>query len=230
MSDLRKIKRIPQRQRDIVYGYIKEIQSTIFPNSNNNPYFNINQLIKDLCLLYLHEFKDCWTVNNQREFDYVGQKYGDWYHIFGEQVVRRGIINEYKWVIETKGDYSGRIGVVDDTNGDGVASIKDGQGMYATNCKNVICAGNVCKATTWYGNVYGITNENKLAGVFDAEDTLTITINYKDDTITFDGKKKGSHHVEKLQSSTKCMRLVAEFTKGNLFRTEVDYNATITIL
>ena len=48
-------KRIGQRDKDIVYGYMKGIQS-ILPD--DNPYFIIVQLIQDLCLLYFHKTID----------------------------------------------------------------------------------------------------------------------------------------------------------------------------
>ena len=52
--DLKKVQKISQREKDIVYGYIKQIQ-TIFPWKENS-YYIIAQLIQDLCLLYFHTF------------------------------------------------------------------------------------------------------------------------------------------------------------------------------
>ena len=49
MADLKRVKNINQRNKDIVYGYMKIIQS-MFPEDNS--YFTIHQLIQDLCLLY----------------------------------------------------------------------------------------------------------------------------------------------------------------------------------
>ena len=53
--DLRKVKKIRQRDKDIVYGYIK-IAQLLFRDAPDNPYYIINQLIQDLCLLYFHLF------------------------------------------------------------------------------------------------------------------------------------------------------------------------------
>ena len=47
--DFKQVKQSNQRDKDIVYGYMKQIQC-LFPG--DNPYFTIVQLIQDLCLLY----------------------------------------------------------------------------------------------------------------------------------------------------------------------------------
>ena len=54
MADLhfRKLRKISQREKDIVYGYMKQIQ-LIFP-FKDNPYYIIAQIIQDLCLLYFY--------------------------------------------------------------------------------------------------------------------------------------------------------------------------------
>ena len=49
--DFKRVKRSSQRDKDVVYGYMKRIQS-IFPE--DNPYFIIHQLIQDICLSYFH--------------------------------------------------------------------------------------------------------------------------------------------------------------------------------
>ena len=52
------IKQIRQRDKDIVYGYMKHIQSSLFSHFEENPYFTLIQLIQDLCLLYFHQVMD----------------------------------------------------------------------------------------------------------------------------------------------------------------------------
>ena len=54
-TDFKKVKNFRQRDKDIVYGFIKEIQS-VFPKDNS--YYNIHDLIKHLCLLYFHHIID----------------------------------------------------------------------------------------------------------------------------------------------------------------------------
>ena len=54
--DFQKVHKISQRDKDIVYGYIKQIQ-TIFPWKENS-YYIIAQLIQDLCLLFFHTLID----------------------------------------------------------------------------------------------------------------------------------------------------------------------------
>ena len=43
-----------QIQKDIVFGYINNIQQQLFPNILDNPFFKINELIKHLCFLYFY--------------------------------------------------------------------------------------------------------------------------------------------------------------------------------
>eukprot|EP01084_Bolivina_argentea_P016231 30381_1 len=224
--DLKKVKEIKQKQKDIVYGYIKGIQWSLFPT--NDPFFNINQLIKDLCLLYFVHQKDYFTINNERTFNYIYDKHKDWYHIFGEYAVQRGMIDTYTWKIETSGTYSGRLGIVDDTNiNDGSCTITNGKGMYTN--KHVICAGNHCGGTRWYGNVYGKTNTKELYDFFEQQDTVTITVNFKDNTVTFNSKENQKRVVKQLKDTTNCVKFVGEFTSHNLLG-KVQQDATMTML
>ena len=56
---------VTQREKDIVYGYIKQIQS-IFP-FEDNPYYTIVQLIQDLCLLYYRVLIDTNILTNNEQ-------------------------------------------------------------------------------------------------------------------------------------------------------------------
>ena len=49
--DLRRVNKIPQRYKDIIYGSIKEIQRLL---PANNSYFNIVDSIKYIILLYFY--------------------------------------------------------------------------------------------------------------------------------------------------------------------------------
>ena len=64
MADLRLVKTIGQREKDTVYGYIKPIQA-MFPL--DNPYFTIDQLIQDLCLLYYRTVIDTKILTNTEQ-------------------------------------------------------------------------------------------------------------------------------------------------------------------
>ena len=65
--DLRKVSKIPQRHKDITFGYIKRVQLT-FPTDNT--YFNIVDLIQHLILLYFHQTLDSriLTDDEQKKF------------------------------------------------------------------------------------------------------------------------------------------------------------------
>ena len=79
--DLKKVSTISQRHKDIVFGYINQVQS-VFPDENS--YFNIVSLIQHLILLYYYmtfestiltdieqeEFLDLLKKNNKPIIDY----------------------------------------------------------------------------------------------------------------------------------------------------------------
>ena len=212
IADLRNVKRIDQHQKDIVYGYIKHHEAKFLSNES---YYSFDQLIQDLCLLYLHLFTERWDINKEREFEYIYEQHGDWYHIFGEEVIKRGVTNQYEWKIETKGRYDGRIGIIDESNselGEGIASIKNGYSMFSH--PNVVCAG--CYNFSFCcGNVYVTMDMGDLFCFFSSNDILTIQINYDNNTITFHSQKKGTKHEEKLKSTTNCIRLIGEFSTSD---------------
>ena len=212
--DQKKIKKISQKQKDIVYGYVNKMQSLLLRNGNDNPYYNINQLIKDLCLLFYRQFNDYFTINNKTTFNYINKEHKNWYHIFGEQIIQRGNLNEYKWKIKTDERFKGRMGIIDVTKDGDIKSVKNGIAMYQTD--NVICCG-----TQMYGNVYGDPDTRDLYSFYESDDIFTITVNYQQNSIKFNSKKKGSTVITGLLSSTNCVRFIAEF---------VSYDASITIL
>ena len=75
-----KVKKIPQRYKDIVYGWIKDIQS-IFPC--DNPYFTIVQLVQDLCLLYFSAIIDTQILTDNEQmilYDMVNKQLNNKYH------------------------------------------------------------------------------------------------------------------------------------------------------
>ena len=66
----KKVKRIDQINKDIVYGYIKEAQMLL--PSQSNSYYTIDQLIQDVCLLYFScvDFEDKYEL--MEEIDVYG--------------------------------------------------------------------------------------------------------------------------------------------------------------
>lgn len=63
MADLKRVSKIGQKYKDIVYGFIHKAQS-LYPNE---PYFNIADLIKHLCLLYFHQIMDTKILTDQEQ-------------------------------------------------------------------------------------------------------------------------------------------------------------------
>ena len=50
--DLRSLKRVPQRQKDLVAGYLKEYQAILLNSNENNPYYNIPELLTFVTLSF----------------------------------------------------------------------------------------------------------------------------------------------------------------------------------
>ena len=63
-ADFKKVKNFRQRDKDIVYGFIKEIQC-LFPKDDS--YYNIHDLIKYLCLLYFHHIIDSKLLTDEEQ-------------------------------------------------------------------------------------------------------------------------------------------------------------------
>ena len=63
--EFQKVKACNQRDKDIVYGYIKMVQS-ILPHEQNS-YFIIVQLIQNLILLYFHQRMDTKLLTDKQQ-------------------------------------------------------------------------------------------------------------------------------------------------------------------
>ena len=72
--DLKKAKKVPQTQKDIVYGYIRNLQS-IFP-FEQKPYFTIVQLIQDLILLYFHALIETEILTEDEQSTLIDMVHG----------------------------------------------------------------------------------------------------------------------------------------------------------
>ena len=85
--DFKRVRKIPQKYKDIVHGYIKRVQ-VIFPE--DNPYFTIVELIQDLCLLYFCHMIDSKILTNDEHiklYDMVNTQLknkfkGEWMLLF----------------------------------------------------------------------------------------------------------------------------------------------------
>ena len=64
-TDFQKVKNRNQRDKDIVYGYIKTVQSTL--SHQQNPIFIIVRLIQNLILLYFHNKIDSKLLTDDEQ-------------------------------------------------------------------------------------------------------------------------------------------------------------------
>ena len=72
---LHKLKRLPQKEKDLINGFIREIQAT-FPE--NNTYFNIPISINHICALFYNIY-----VNDKWDPKYIG---------YGHELEKNGYI------------------------------------------------------------------------------------------------------------------------------------------
>ena len=63
-SAFEKVKFMKQRTKDIVFGYIRNGQALL---PHDNPYYNVNQLIKYLCCLYFNNMIDSKILSDEDE-------------------------------------------------------------------------------------------------------------------------------------------------------------------
>lgn len=66
--DLRFVEKIDQLNKDIVFGFIRESQ-LLFPS--DNPYFNIVNLIKHICLLYYFRTFDSKILSESEQWEFL---------------------------------------------------------------------------------------------------------------------------------------------------------------
>ena len=83
--DLKRVTNIEQKYVDIVFGFIKQAQ-LLFPE--DNPYYNIADLIKHICLLYFYNAIDSSILTNEEESQFLSllKKQGSLDHL-----------NDYSW-------------------------------------------------------------------------------------------------------------------------------------
>ena len=92
LIDLKQVKNIHQQIKDIVYGYIKNAQ-LLFDNIDDNPYFIIAQLIKDICLIYYHEPLNTKLLTQMEIKSFINVEYKLLYRLSED-----GHINDDKFV------------------------------------------------------------------------------------------------------------------------------------
>ena len=83
MADLKQVKQVCQKDKKIVYGYIKMVQAML--PSEENPYYIIVQLIQDLILLCFHRLIDTRILTKDEQSklyemvnNYTNNKFGEW--------------------------------------------------------------------------------------------------------------------------------------------------------
>lgn len=59
------IDKIGQKDKDIVFGYIRRLKEELFSDMKDNPYYNIQQFLQNICLLYFHKSIDTKILTDE---------------------------------------------------------------------------------------------------------------------------------------------------------------------
>ena len=127
-----------------------------------------------ICLKFYFMKKDCFAINNAKSFNYIPDEHGYCYHIFGTELIERGVYNKYKWIIETSNSFGGRFGIIDNKY---IDKIKDGSYIWMTHSNN--CSAYI-GSYNWSGAIFG--NDDYRVG---KGDKVTIQLDYTNNTLTF---------------------------------------------
>ena len=209
--DFNKVDSIQKSIQYTVYGFIRRIQEML---PSNNPYYNIPKLITFIVLFYYNS-TDTFDVNNDTIFNFISSKHGYAYHIFGVRIIERKYVKEYEWKIKIKGGsaknlkgkFGGTIGIVDDTKG---ASLKINNGRNLEYYNDVIVVGS--NSGNWPGTLYGLTNwGDQTTRFIQPNDTITINVNFEENSICFKSKEQNKSVIKKLKTETEIIKLVIEF-------------------
>ena len=130
-SDFKSLQRISQTQKDLVCGYFKEYQIILSGSNNNNPYYNIPDLLILLTLSF-YAIKECFEIkpsnksitlsNNNQTITKITPKTWDNASIGSQIIDTSQGEGRYKWFIkiENMNDANGltnaEIGFVSDTS------------------------------------------------------------------------------------------------------------------
>ena len=121
--DLAKTKNIQQIHKNVVYGYIRNVQNTVF-SENNDPFYIIPKLIIRLCLLFWYEAMDEFDpklcsknmkISNDKKT--VSMKTNGSSSCYGSIIIDSTIKNvEYIWKIKNIGDNAAVYIGIDNSN------------------------------------------------------------------------------------------------------------------
>lgn len=106
--DLKSLRSVPQKQKDLIAGYLREYQSVLLKANDNNPYYNIPELLTFLTLSY-YVFTDYFDIISTKKVKLSNQDCsvtkindGTWDNtVYGRQEIDP--INDkrdYKWSIK----------------------------------------------------------------------------------------------------------------------------------
>ena len=194
------LKTIPIRVQYSVSGYIRRCQILL---PTDNPYYNIPELINFIVLLFYNDIER-FTINNSNIFNFDFTERGNYFHLYGTRRIERKYTDFHTWVIETNAAFKGRFGIMNDTQ-EAIDEIVDNK-CYWKN-KDIGNVGSVAGGHS--GNWFGVTGA-KLGGFIKEGDVITITVDFKDNKVSFRSKQSGQVRLKDLKPEIQAIKFCAE--------------------
>ena len=166
----------------------------------------IPEEIGNVCFDFYFMERDRFHVNDDIIFEYDSKVYKNDYNIMGQHRVVRGKENEYEWKLEISGTYSGRLGIIDDTN---LASHNIDHGQDIGRNIDVVCVGG--HGGRYIGYVYGKPDTELKRFLHPDGDIITVAVSYINDTVTFKSQKNSKEIVRELREGINAVRFIALF-------------------
>ena len=199
------IKSISKHTQYVAYGFIRRCQSLL---PADDAYFIIPSLVEYTILLFYNDF-ELFQFNQSKTFRYFHRSHGDYFKLFGTNLIERKYTNEYEWKIETNESFSGRFGVVNDTNNISTSpSIINGDCYWRhPDVINIGSERGGHQGTEWGSG--GGTDLDAFIAEY-TKDIITINIDFVKDNISFTSNSHQRTITKKIKKGVESVRFVCE--------------------
>eukprot|EP01083_Nonionella_stella_P277610 943704_1 len=127
-------------------------------------------------------------------------------------------MNQYEWIIETTESFTGRLGIIDETN-DASEQLTNGTSIYCNANIAIVGTYNDKVNNRYHGTLFG-KDHSDLKGFVQPGDTTTIRLDYANNTVTFISKIKNAQICKPISHTIESVRFIADI---------YSYDATITL-
>ena len=196
------IKSIPKNTQYAAYGFIRRCQSLL---PSDDTYFVIPSLVQCTILLFYNDF-ELFQCNQSKIFRYVYSLHGNYFKVFGMNLIERKYTKEYEWKIGTT-KFEGRFGLINDTNNASKSEVIKNGSCYWLH-SDVINVGTVKGVRD--GTEWGSGGGSNLDAFIENSDVITIKIDFVEDNISFTSDVNQRTITRNIKQSVECVRFVCE--------------------